>query len=152
MARKQTHNAAANEAAHLAAADRQAQALDLRRAGASVRDIGRALGVDHTTAKKYLDKAMADLQAAQNEKAEATRAVELDRLDRLHMAAWPLATGKDTDADTRFKAIDRLVRIADRRAKLLGLDAPVKQELTGKDGGEIVTRVVVVYEGDDAHD
>lgn len=129
MARKAVNNQASNDAARLATQDKREKALDLRRAGASLRDIGRALGVSHVTAKEYLDDAMKDLQAAQNEKAEATRAVELDRLDRLHMAAWPLATGKDTDADTRFKAIDRLVRIADRRAKLLGLDAPAKAEL-----------------------
>ena len=127
MARKQSDPH--NQAARLATQEKREKALVLRRAGASLRDIARALGVSHVTAKEYLDDAMKDLQAAQNEKAEATRAVELDRLDRLHMAAWPLATGKDTDADTRFKAIDRLVRIADRRAKLLGLDAPVKSEV-----------------------
>lgn len=152
MGRKQAHNAAANDASHLAAVDRQAQALDLRRAGASLRDIGRALGVDHTTAKKYLDKAMADLQAAQNEKAEATRAVELDRLERLHMALWPIATGKDTEPDTRNKTIDRLIRISERRSKLLGLDAPVKQELTGKDGEPIKQRIEVVYVDADRND
>lgn len=118
-----------NEAAHLATLEKRAQVLELRRAGASLRDMERALGIDKNTAKRYLDEAMADLQAAQNEKAEATRAVELDRLERLHMVLWPTATAKDTDADTRNKAVDRLIRISERRSKLLGLDAPVRADV-----------------------
>ncbi len=117
-----------NEAAHLATLEKRTQVLELRRAGASLRDMERALGIDKNTAKRYLDEAMADLQAAQNEKAEATRAVELDRLERLHMALWPKAVGgKDVPPD--YAAVDRLVRISERRSKLLGLDAPVKTDV-----------------------
>ena len=141
MARKQA--TPHNDAARLATQEKREKALDLRRAGASLRDIARALGVAHSTAKEYLDEAMADLQAAQNEKAEATRAVELDRLERLHMSLWPTATGKDTEPETRNKAIDRLVRISERRSKLLGLDAPQRQELTGADGKPIENKTVI---------
>jgi len=129
---------AANEASHLATIKNRASALELRRAGASLREIANAIGVSHVQAKRYLDAAMKDLQDAQNDSAEATRAVELDRLDRLHMALWPRAIGgKDKAPD--YHAIDRLVRIADRRAKLLGLDAPVRTELTGRDGAPLLS-------------
>lgn len=118
-----------NDAAHLATMENRAKVLDMKRAGFSLREMERAIGLDHTTCKRYLDEAMADLQAAQNEKAEAARAVELDRLDKLHMSIWANATGKDVSPDVRNAAIDRLVRIADRRAKLLGLDAPTKMDM-----------------------
>jgi hypothetical protein len=39
--------------------------------------------------------------------------------------------------------VDRCLRIMERRAKLLGLDAPSKQEHTGKDGGAIPVRVAL---------
>jgi hypothetical protein len=34
-------------------------------------------------------------------------------------------------------AIDRALRVMERRAKLLGLDAPTRQEVTGAEGGAL---------------
>lgn len=41
------------------------------------------------------------------------------------------------DTGPVLAAIDRLLKIEERRAKLLGLDAPKKTELTGADGGPV---------------
>jgi hypothetical protein len=41
------------------------------------------------------------------------------------------------DPKVKFDAVNTALRIMDRRAKLLGLDAPVKAELSGPDGGPI---------------
>lgn len=56
------------------------------------------------------------------EDTEALRRIELERLDVAQAAIWPLVVQGD------LNAIDRLLRISARRAALLGLDAPVKQE------------------------
>jgi DNA-binding CsgD family transcriptional regulator len=124
-----------NDKQAIPAAERRYQALELRRSGATLRQIAKTLGVHHTTAKKYLDDAMAELKASQNHAAEELRAVELDRLERLHLALWMKAIGsKKTEtnlqaAEPNLQAVDRILRIAERRAKLLGIDAPAKIDM-----------------------
>jgi hypothetical protein len=58
------------------------------------------------------------------------REIELDRLDRLQRGIWERA--KDGD----IRAIDAVLRIIDRRARLLGLDAPqkIQAEVVNYDG------------------
>lgn len=115
-----TNAAPHNAAVKLAAADRRLRALDLRKAGATLHQIAAQTGVSHEQARKDLQRAMADLLAEQNASAEELRALELERLERLHLALWPQAT------QGHQGAVDRLLRIAERRAKLLGLDVPVR--------------------------
>lgn len=43
-----------------------------------------------------------------------------------------------SDASPLFQAVDRLLKIQERRARLLGLDSPVKQEISGQLTYEIV--------------
>lgn len=52
---------------------------------------------------------------------ETARAVEIEKLDRLGMLHWPRAANPESAAV--------LMRIADRRAALLGLDAPEEMRL-----------------------
>ena len=92
---------------------KQEQAVDMRIAGASYRQIASQIGVSVGTAFTYTQKA---LQGTKQDAAEELRAAELLRLDRLMMAVWPRATGGDMDA------IDRAIKIMDRRSRLLGLD------------------------------
>lgn len=53
------------------------------------------------------------------------RELDLRRLDSLLLTYWPLAKGGDTDA------LDRVLKILQRRAKLLGLDLPVANATRG---------------------
>jgi hypothetical protein len=56
-------------------------------------------------------------------------------------AIYATATKGDTGA------IDRILRIMERRAKLWGLDTPVRNEHTGKDGGPIAFKgALATYE------
>ena len=59
--------------------------------------------------------------------------VELEsrRLERMLNAIWNDAI------DGKSSAIDRALRIMERRAKLLGLDAPSKQQISGADGSSL---------------
>lgn len=46
-------------------------------------------------------------------------------------------TYKLEDIGPRMQILDRMLKIQDRRAKLLGLDAPVRRTLEGADGGPV---------------
>jgi hypothetical protein len=102
--------------------DRERQVLELRRAGATFDDIAVRLGFANKSGawqayKRALDRTLVDAGA------DELRAIEADRLDRLQQRVWVLALGGD------LPAVNVMLRIMERRARLLGLDAPVKQEL-----------------------
>ena len=75
----------------------------------------------HRDVKKHLD----EIAQTCTEEAEEVRCIELQRLDGL----WKVAHDKALKGD--LPAIDRCLRIQERRAKLLGLDAPQRAEITG---------------------
>lgn len=105
-------------------AERKKNAVELRLAGASYRDIGNALGCSTVTAMNDCKEALAEIPMQQ---ADEMRTVELSRLDRLQRAVW----GKAIKGD--LQAVDRAIKIIDRRAKLLGLDAPQQVQITAND-------------------
>ena len=89
------------------------------------------MGLALSNAHKAVQQAIADIP---KELAEDVRLLELERLDRMLAGMWPKAIAGDP------KAVAAAVKIMDRRAKYLGIDAPVRTELTGKDGGPIETK------------
>lgn len=93
------------------------KAIELRAAGASYREIGAAFGVTHPTARNWV---LAAVDATQYEQADVVRQIEGTTLDRLQRALWPQAIGGD------IKAVTAVIRVMERRARLFGLDAPVK--------------------------
>lgn len=109
----------------ITAREREAQALELRKGGATLEQIGQALGINRSTAKRALDRALQRLADDHREDAEQVKAVENTRLDALFMAHWPKALAGHGEAT------DRILRIMERRAKLNGLDGPIKvQDVT----------------------
>lgn len=121
------------------ASERARQALELRKAGLPYAEIASRLGWRtpsgaHAAVMRALDRAM-------REPAEELRKIELARLDSLHQAIWPTALRGD------LGAIDRELRISERRAKLLGLDAPARQDVTS--AGERVNVVLTFGEDSD---
>lgn len=115
------------------AKEREAQAFELRKSGANYRQIGDHLGVTPQAAHKMVKRVMAMLAKLAKEDAEAVRQMELDRLDAMLMGLWPKARKGNEGA------VDRVIRIMQRRADMLGIDAPKRSELTGKDGKPIQT-------------
>jgi orotate phosphoribosyltransferase-like protein len=121
----------------IAIQERRKQALELRRSGLSLRDIGAQLGV---SAKQIQRDLLATLEGMNDENAHTAaidRAIEIERLDTMFSRIWPLAAPAE-DQTPDLKAVDRVIKIIDQRARLLGLYAPIKQEHAGKDGGAIV--------------
>lgn len=104
------------------AAQLQDRCLQLRSAGMSFREIARELKVAPATAYKAVARGLAAVNAGCREQAQELRALEALRLDQMQAALWQQAT----DGDVR--AIDRILRIMERRARLLGLDEPERRE------------------------
>ena len=116
----------------LEVAERQAKVLNLYRAGVtSYRRIAAALGCSHQTVKNYLRRALADLQREQKDVFAHAVAIESARLDKVQEAFWERAARGDVGA------ANLLLKVVARRCRLLGLDAPERRELTGKDGGPV---------------
>jgi gamma-glutamyl:cysteine ligase YbdK (ATP-grasp superfamily) len=63
------------------------------------------------------------LKATIQEPADEVRRVELERLDKLLENQWNWAVNHNQP-----QAVDRVLRIMERRAKYLGLDAPQKYQ------------------------
>lgn len=105
-------------------AQRRTKAIALRMAGADWDTIADRLDYSSRAhACKDLTRALAANLAEMGRSVEELREVELMRLDRLQAALWAAAVGGDV------RAVDSVLRIVDRRCKLLGLDAPLRAEV-----------------------
>lgn len=102
---------------------REQECLRLRLDGLSHREIAAELGIAPSTAYKRVHHALEDVNARNAEEAENLRTLEMLRLDELQNALWERAVDGDD------KAIGRILTIMERRAKLLGLDAPARREV-----------------------
>jgi len=107
-------------------------ALKLRKDGGSYRKIADRLRQEPGISDHYSDvqayndvKAELDrIKALCAEEAEAVRTLELERLDEI----LPKLIEGSKKGD--WFAVDRLLKVMERRAKLLGLDAPEKRDVT----------------------
>ncbi len=118
----------------LKATERRASVLEFRKQGKTVRAIAAALGVGVATVHRDLMAELRALNRQTRETADELRRLELERLDALLEKAWALLD----NATVSFPALmTGIIKLSERRSKLLGLDAPSKQELTGKDGGPL---------------
>lgn len=105
--------------------DHQQKALELRRAGLGYVDIGSKLGIGKSQAHRLVKAALAECVEAVTAEATQLKAEELSRLDGMLTGIW---------ADARkghLGAIEKVLKIMERRAKLLGLDAPTKHAVGG---------------------
>jgi len=109
------------------AKERALKALELRKKGVRYEQIAQQLGyTNRGNAHKAVMKELELLAKECREEAAQVRDLELQRLDALYLVAWKaIAEGSD------LGAIDRCLRIMERRAKLLGLDAAEKVEHSG---------------------
>ena len=116
-----------------AAAERRVWSLDLRKKGYSYREIGRELGISEAQAHRDVHRMLDHLCEIERDTAEKIRRMEIMRLDSMLRGLWTSVEDGDPQAVTAS------LKVSERRAKLLGLDAPSRQELTGRDGGPLAT-------------
>lgn len=98
-------------------------ALDYRLKSMSYRDIGKKMGITVGTAHRYVQTAIKVIQEKYTEKADALVTLERQKLDKLEADLVDLVRGGDVKATTA------MLKIMERRAKLLGLDEPSKSEV-----------------------
>lgn len=107
--------------------------LELRMRGYTYPQIAKELGVSLGAAFRSVERGLARLRAENTEQAHQLREIESARLDIAMVQAMRILENS-RKPDQRLRAIDRVVKLIDRRARLWGLDAPTKHELTGADG------------------
>ncbi len=98
--------------------DKQRRALELRKAGLGFEAIASRLGYRGPSGAYYA--VASAMRRTLQEPADELRALELARLDDLLAGLWLDAR------QGNVAKIDRVLRIMERRATLLGLDAPKK--------------------------
>lgn len=117
---------------------RREKALKLRISGASYDQIADGLGyADGSNVRRDIMAAIKDII---KEPAEEVLKLELSRLDTMLMAMFKKARAGDASA------VDRVIRIMDRRAAYLGLDAPKESSVEVKTDSRdrILTRLQVL--------
>ncbi len=149
---------------------RRRQAIDMRMAGASYQKIADELGyTSRGAACQDVTRALEQAVAEQTQSVEAYREEELQRLDALLAEAWAILkrqhvtvshgkliyddrTGEPLlDDGPTLQAIDRILKIQERKAKFLGLDAPVKVEAITLDSiDQAIAQLAAELEGNQA--
>ncbi len=108
---------------------RRIRALELRIEGLkTVREIAKELGVSVGTISKDLEWAIRNEAADCPDLIKTHREIEGQRLDVWQAKMIPMLD-RAADPDDLKKCLDTLLKISERRAKLFGLDSPVKQEI-----------------------
>jgi hypothetical protein len=113
--------------------------MELRETAMSVRAIAAQIVAEglapanysYATASRDVKAEFERLLEKGSEIAEHARAMELARLDVMLHAVWEKIEGGDV------RAIDTALRVSERRAKLLGLDAPVQQDMTVREVAQV---------------
>ena len=108
-------------------AERQVRAYELRLKGHSLRAIaailtGEGIQASHTSVREWISQECSERVSPL---ADEVRRMELDRLDR-----WLVKLDEEIEAGNQVaRNVDSAVRVSERRARLLGVDAPQQSEL-----------------------
>lgn len=105
------------------------KAFELRKRGLTYQEISKELGVSSAAANIAVQRVIAEMRELTEKTAEEVIELELRRLDTAHEKVWPgVLRGRSAE-------ITMMLRIMERRSKLLGLDKPsrVKHEVDESD-------------------
>lgn len=164
----------ASKAQRAQTAERRTKAIAMRLAGAEWQQIADQLGyANRGAACKDVTRALETRLAEQATSVDLLRQTELMRLDALTREAWAVmkrphllvsggkvvrlvneATGEErtlSDDKPILEAIDRLVKISQRRAALLGLDAPTRVSLEAENLGREIGDLLATIGGAGEH-
>jgi len=99
---------------------REDKALELRRAGYQFQEIAEQLGITKSAAWKAIKRRYDQIGV---ENAEGAKLADLDRLEALLQSLWARANAGD------LATVDRVLRIMEHHAMLLGLEAPKQSKV-----------------------
>ena len=159
----------ATSAEKLEIEERLIREIALRREGKSYSEIAAEVGVNKTTAYRDVRRELKRLAAGNDASTAEWREVELAKLDdyekaalavleRKHITLYqgvPVRIADDPEAKPIdviddapvLNAVTTLLRIAERRSRLLGLDEPTKTQVSGDEGAPM--KIVVEHVGRD---
>ncbi len=134
-------------------------ALQLKVAGHTYAEIADALGLrSRSSAQDAVERESARHTSDVN--VESYRVQQMERLEGLWKALWPLAIGDKTHSPN-MDAVDRLTRIAALQARLLGMyrepsldfEAAIRKAAVqaGEDPDEAVKEALAVLRGYEGH-
>lgn len=101
--------------------NKKLRALEMRRQGRSIPDIARTLELAYRTAQAYIEEA---LKECVTREVDLLRQLECQRLDEYLEKLKPRIDRGDE------KAVNAALRVSEQRARLLGLNAPIRVEGT----------------------
>jgi len=101
-----------------------AEMVRMRAMGATIAQIAERYGISAPAVSKRLRRY---IESVQLESVSTLRAIELETLNQIQRSIFPDVLRGD------LKAVDRLLRIIDLRAKLMGLYAPQEIQATVRD-------------------
>lgn len=106
--------------------ENERQVLSLWLAGASAEEIVRATSLSDSTVYRIRKAALVQRVGERDKLAVDLREAELSRLDRLQRAHWTAALSGNV------RSSELVLKCIAMRAKMLGLDAPIKVDATVK--------------------
>ncbi len=112
--------------------DLSEKAIALRCTGATYRAIAKALSVSVSTAHDLVSKAIVERREQKAKRTDELVELELERCDQLQRALAKKAN------EGNERAVTASLKIMERRAKLLGLDAAQKVEHSGSGAGVLI--------------
>jgi len=112
-------------AQRIASAEKREKALELRKMGFSYEKIGAQIGCSKQHVHRMVTEELGKLRACNYNKAEDLRILQAERI------AFALKQVMEAINQGDIAAVDRLCRLLDREAKLFGLDAAIRQEISG---------------------
>lgn len=132
-----TKQAGANQVSTIKAITRrelEIKCLEYRKAGLSYHEILAQPDVPYKSHTSVYRAVMRCLDRMQEEPTRKVRLLELARIDGLLKVWWPRAVGSDIDGAKRepdLNAAKYVLELLQRRHRMLGVDAPLKVDLTG---------------------
>ncbi len=119
--------------------ERRMRVASMRLAGVrNQRQIADQLGVSPATINRDIKALNAEWRQRAAADVATEKGLDLDRTERLIAALWKSAT------EGKWLATDRVLALMQHRAKLLGLEAPEKQDINV--GGSLLREYVIVTE------
>jgi hypothetical protein len=106
---------------------RQIKAIQLRVEGHTYRQIAETLETTEGAVVQLVRKA---LNQTHREMTDELRVLETTRLDEALKIAWDILKNPSTSPLVKLAAIDRVIKLQERRTKYFGLDSPSKHEHT----------------------
>lgn len=118
--------------AKIASREFEEKAFELRKCGHSYNSIAKQCSVTQAAAYQAVMRVLDRMETDLKEPAKKIRAMELAKLDR----AEERISDKVEKGD--LFAIDRFLKISERRARLTGIDAPTKLQHSGDEDNPVV--------------